>query len=68
VPHFRLPALDHELVSLIWAVLLGAFIYFGSVAVGIHGATAFVVAGIAAFFIFLFVRYFGEDAPGEERP
>jgi hypothetical protein len=68
VPHFRLPALDHELISLIWAIVLGAFIYFGSVAVGIHGATAFVVAGIGAFFIFLFVRYFGEDRPGEEHP
>jgi hypothetical protein len=65
MPHFRLPALDHEIVSLIWAILLGAFIYFGSVAVGIHSGTAFVVSGVSAFFIFLFVRYFGEDVPGE---
>jgi len=68
MPHFRLPALDHELVSLVWAIVLGAFIYFGSVAVGIHSGTAFVVSGISAFFIFLFVRYFGEDRPGDERP
>jgi hypothetical protein len=65
MPHFRLPALDHEIVSLIWAVVLGAFIYFGSVSVGIHSGTAFVVSGVSAFFIFLFVRYFGEDVPGE---
>ena len=66
MPHLRLPALDHEVVSLIWAVVLGAFIYFGSVAVDVHAGTAFVVAGVSAFFIFLFVRYRGEDAPGEE--
>ena len=68
MPHLRLPALDHEVVSLVWAVVLGAFIYFGSVSVGIHGGTAFVIAAVSAFFIFLFVRYCGEDLPGEELP
>jgi hypothetical protein len=67
VPHLRVPALDHELVSLIWAVALGAFIYFGSVAVGIHDGTAFILAAVSAFFIVLFVRYCGEDQPGEDR-
>jgi hypothetical protein len=66
MPHFRLPALDHELISFLWAIALGAFIYFGSVAVGIHGATAFIAAGVGAFFIFLFVRYCGEDKPGQD--
>ncbi len=65
MPHFRLPALDHEVVSAIWAVLLGAYVYFGLVAVGIHGGTAFVLAGLSAFFIFLFVRLNGEDVPAE---
>ena len=36
MPHFRLPAFDHELVSALWAVFFGAFIYFGSVSVGVH--------------------------------
>jgi len=66
MPHFRLPALDHEVVSLVWAIVLGAYIYLGSVAVGVHSGTAFVVAGVSAFFIFLFVRYYGEDRPGDE--
>jgi hypothetical protein len=66
--HFRLPALDHEIVSLVWAIVLGAFIYFGSLAVGVQAGTAFVVSGISAFFIFLFVRYRGEDRPGRELP
>jgi hypothetical protein len=65
MPHFRLPALDHEVVSLIWAIVLGAYIYFGSVAVGIHSGAAFVVSAVSAFFIFLLVRYLGEDVPGE---
>ena len=50
MPHFRLPALDHEVVSLVWAIVLGAYIYLGSVAVGVHSGTAFVVAGVSAFF------------------
>ena len=68
MPHLRLPALDHDVVSLVWAVVLGAFIYFGSVSVDVHGGTAFVLAAVSAFFIFLFVRYYGEDPPAEERP
>ena len=68
MPHLRMPALDHEVVSLIWAVVLGAFIYFGSVAVGIHGGTAFVLAAVSAFFIFLLVRYRGGELPGDEAP
>jgi hypothetical protein len=61
--HFRLPALDHGVVSAIWAVVLGAFVYFGLVAVGIHGGTAFVFALLAAFFIFLLVRLRGDSPP-----
>jgi hypothetical protein len=61
VPHFRLPAFDHGVVSFIWAVVLGAYVYFGLVAVGVHGGTAFVFAALAAFFIFLFVRLFGDE-------
>jgi hypothetical protein len=64
MPHFRLPSIDHGVISFIWGVVLGAFIYFGLVAVGIHGGTAFVFAALGAFFIFLFVRLYGEDRPG----
>ncbi len=61
MPHFRPPSLDHGVVSFIWAVALGAYIYFGLVAVGVHGGTAFVFAALGAFFIFLFVRLFGDQ-------
>ena len=61
MPHLRLPALDRGFVAGIWAVVLGAYVYFGLVAVGVHGGTAFVFAGLAAFFIFLLVRLCGDD-------
>jgi uncharacterized membrane protein YhiD involved in acid resistance len=59
----RPPSFDHGFVSCLWAVGLGAFIYFGSVAVGVSAGTAFVFAALAAFAIFLFVRVYGEDTP-----
>jgi hypothetical protein len=59
----RPPSLDHGFVSLLWAIGLGAFIYFGSVAVGVSSGTAFVFSALAAFAIFLFVRVYGEETP-----
>jgi hypothetical protein len=50
-------------ISFLWAVGLGAFIYFGSLAVGVSAGTAFIFASLAAFAIFLFVRVFGEETP-----
>jgi hypothetical protein len=63
MPHFRLPSIDRGVTSFVWAVLLGAYIYYGSLAVGISGGIAFVFAALAAFFIFLFVRTRGGDEP-----
>ena len=63
MPHFRLPSIDHGVISLGWAVGLGAFIYFGMVSVGVSGGIAFITAAVSAFFIFLFVRLYGEDEP-----
>ena len=64
MPHLpRPPSFPHGFISFLWAVGLGAFIYFGSLAVGVSGGTAFIFAALAAFGIFLFVRVFGEDSP-----
>jgi hypothetical protein len=63
MPHLRLPSIDPGVTAFVWAVVLGAFVYFGLVAVGVHGGTAFVTAGLAFFFIFLFVRLRGGDEP-----
>jgi hypothetical protein len=64
VPHMpRPPSFDHGFISFLWAIGLGAFIYLGSVAVGVSKGTAFVFAALGAFAIFLFVRVYGEETP-----
>ena len=48
VPHVpRPPSFDHGFISFLWAVGLGAYIYFGSIAVGVSSGTAFVFAADA---------------------
>lgn len=59
--HLRPPALDHGLVSALWAIGLGLFILLGSIAVGVDKGTAFIVAPLAAGAIYLFVRIYGEE-------
>ena len=55
--------MDHGVVSFIWGIALGAFIWIGLLAVGVSRPTAFVVALLSAFGIFLFVRLCGQDRP-----
>jgi hypothetical protein len=62
--HLRPPSVDHGVQSGLWALGLGAFIYFGMVAVGISSGLAIVVAAVSAGAIFVFVRLRGEDPPG----
>jgi len=62
--HLRPPSIDHGVQSGLWALGLGAFVYFGMVAVGISSGLAIIVAAVAAGAIFLFVRLRGEDPPG----
>jgi hypothetical protein len=63
VPHLRPPSIDHGIVSLLWAVGFGLFIWFGSLAVGVSSATAFIMGAVCGFLIFLFVRIRGEERP-----
>jgi hypothetical protein len=64
VPHVpRPPSFDHGFISFVWAIVLGAFVYFGSVAVGVSRGNAFIFAALAAFGIFLFIRVYGEETP-----
>ena len=64
MPHVpRPPSVDHGIISFLWAVGFGAFIYYGSLAVGVSSGTAFIFAALSAFAIFLFVRIFGEEVP-----
>ena len=61
--HLRPPSIDHGVSAFVWAVALGAYIYFGLLAVGSSGGTAIVITLVAAFGIWLFVRVRGEDTP-----
>jgi hypothetical protein len=61
--HLRPPSFDHGVISFIWAVFFGLFIWIGGSAIGYDSALSFLVACVAGFFIFLFVRIYGEDEP-----
>jgi hypothetical protein len=71
VPHFRLPAISHGVVSFIWGLFFGAFIWSGMLSIGVTGGTAFIIGAVAGFLIFLYVRVYGADEPrlpqGESR-
>ncbi len=62
------PSIDQGVIALVWAVGLGAFIYFGLIAVGASGATAVVIACVSFAGIWLLVRLRGEEVPPRRRP
>ena len=62
--HFQPPSIDPGVTAFLWAVGLGAYIYFGLVAVGSSGAFAIVISMLAAAGIWFLVRLRGEDRPG----
>jgi hypothetical protein len=59
----RPPSIDQGVIALIWAIVLGAYIYFGLLAIGESGATAIVISAVSFAAIWLFVRLRGEDVP-----
>ena len=63
----RPPSIDQGVIALLWAVGLGAFIYFGLIAVGASGATAVVIAMVSFAAIWLLVRLRGEERPPPRR-
>jgi hypothetical protein len=62
--HFRPPSIDQGVIALLWAAGLGAYIYFGLLAIGSSGAFSIVITLLAAAAIWLFVRARGENRPG----
>ncbi|HKB93031.1 MAG TPA: hypothetical protein VKC62_02175 [Gaiellaceae bacterium] len=60
--HFHPPSIDPGIIALVWAVALGAYVYFGLLAVGASGAFAIVLAMVSAAGIWLFVRARGDSA------
>jgi hypothetical protein len=67
--HLRPPSIDPGLTSFLWAFGLALYLWLFMLATGVSGATASVLAGLAFFGIFLYVRLFGEDElPMRNRP
>jgi hypothetical protein len=60
--HIHPPSIDPGITALVWAIALGAFIYFGLLAIGASGAFSFVLAAVGAAVIWFFVRTRGRDA------
>jgi hypothetical protein len=59
--HLRPPSIAHGVVSAVWGVGLGLYVWGGLLAIGVDGATSIIVAALAAGAIFLFVRLRGEE-------
>jgi hypothetical protein len=66
--HLRAPSVDKGVQAFLWAFFFFLYLWLGMLAVGVGGATAFILAGIIAGAIFLFVRISGEDEPSRRRP
>jgi hypothetical protein len=63
----RPPSIDQGVIALLWAIVLGIYIYFGLIAVGASGATAIVITLVSSAGIWLLVRLRGEDTPLRRR-
>jgi hypothetical protein len=58
--HLRMPSIDRGVTSFLWGVGLGLYVWLFLVAVGVSGATSFILGALSALGIFLFVRLFGD--------
>ena len=63
MPHLRPPSVSRGVVSFLWGLCLGAYIWLGMLDVGVSGGTAFIIGAVAGFGIFLLVRVYGADEP-----
>ena len=68
IPHPpKPPSIDHGVISFIWGFGLAVIIWAFQLAVGVSQPTAVIVAAVAGFLIFLYVRVYGEDEPRSPR-
>ena len=63
MPHFRMPAISHGVVSFVWALVFGVYIWLGAVAIGVTGATAFILGAVIGFLVYIVVLVYGADEP-----
>jgi hypothetical protein len=60
----RPPSIDPGVSAFLWALGLALYLWLFMLAVGVEGATAAILGGLAFFAIFLYVRLFGEEELG----
>ena len=65
--HLRAPSVAKGVQGFLWSVAFFLLIYLGGMAVGVSGATAFVLGLVAAFFIFVLIRTRGDGARASGR-
>jgi hypothetical protein len=58
-----MPAISHGVVSFIWALVFGLYVWLGGVAVGVSGATAFILGAVVGFLVYLVVMVYGAHEP-----
>jgi ABC-type nickel/cobalt efflux system permease component RcnA len=61
--HLRPPSIDPGVMSFIWALVLGLYVWAGLLAIGISQGTALVLGLLSFGAIFVFVRLQGGDDP-----
>lgn len=61
--HLRPPSLDKGFTSFLWAVGFFLFLWLGMASIGVGGGTAFILAAVAGFGIFFWIRLLGEERP-----
>ena len=63
MPHLRPPAISHGVVSFIWALVFGVYVWLGGLAVGVSGGTAFIFGAVVGFLVYILVMVYGTDQP-----
>jgi hypothetical protein len=54
--------------SFLWGLGLGLYLWLGMLAIGVNGATAFILAALSGAAIFLVVRLYGGNEPRRPQP
>jgi hypothetical protein len=57
----RPPAFSPGFQSLLWGLIIGAYIWVGLLAIGTDGASAFLFGAVGGVLTFFFVRLRGND-------
>jgi hypothetical protein len=65
--HLRMPSIDQGVQAFVWAVVFFLYLWLGMLAVGVSGATAFILSLVLAAAIWLLVRTRGQESPRAHR-